>query len=195
MEYRFEYNGLKIADVVYLDAGEILCIFEIYNTHKTNSNNRPEPWFEIDALTLINLVANNANNDLSITCIRCEKCEECIKREKIKKILNDKLKLEQIEKERRENETLKKQIETRQKERNEYLMGKKLEQIERDRLSQLCKCNIQIINLCFCNASNYEINYQIIIFVLIAINGNVDVNLFNLFYSFSIIAQCSIVRN
>lgn len=52
LEYRFEYNGLKIADVAYIENGEIICIFEICNTHKTCSEDRPEPWFEIDARTL-----------------------------------------------------------------------------------------------------------------------------------------------
>ena len=84
MEYRFEYNGPKIADVAYLDDTEILCIFEICNTHKTNCENRPEPWFEIDASTLINLINNNVDLNLSykIPCIRCEKCEDCISNEK-----------------------------------------------------------------------------------------------------------------
>lgn len=83
MEYRFEYNGAKIADVAYIDNNEILYIFEICNTHKTSSENRPEPWFEIDALTLINLI-NVSNLILSykIPCIRSEKCEDCIIKEK-----------------------------------------------------------------------------------------------------------------
>lgn len=77
LEYRFEYNGLKIADVAYIDNEEILCIFEICNTHKTSSENRPEPWFEIDALTLMKLANENSLSSLQIPCIRCEKCEEC----------------------------------------------------------------------------------------------------------------------
>jgi uncharacterized protein YkuJ len=56
LEYRFEDNGLKIADVAYLDNKELQCIFEICHTHATNNENRPEPWFEINALTLINKV-------------------------------------------------------------------------------------------------------------------------------------------
>ena len=77
LEHRFDYNGLKIADVAYLDTGEIVCIFEICNTHKTSSENRPEPWFEIDALTLIGIANDTSINSLKIPCIRCEKCEEC----------------------------------------------------------------------------------------------------------------------
>ena len=76
LEYRFEYNGLKIADVAYIENDEIVCIFEICNTHKTCSEDRPEPWFEIDARTLIDAVSNN-NTALKIPCIRCEKCDKC----------------------------------------------------------------------------------------------------------------------
>ena len=81
VEYRFEYNGPKIADVAYIDNGEHFCIFEICNTHKTRSENRPEPWFEIDAETLIKMVNDNSISQIKIPCIRCEKCEECIKNE------------------------------------------------------------------------------------------------------------------
>ena len=83
LEYRFEYNGTKIADVVYIDNDDILCIFEICNTHKTCSENRPEPWFEIDAETLIKLANDNALHHIKIPCIRCEKCDDCIEKEKI----------------------------------------------------------------------------------------------------------------
>lgn len=82
LEYRFDFNGLKIADVAYVYKNDIVCIFEICNTHKTCSENRPEPWFEIDAKSLIT-IANDANlTSLEIPCIRCEKCEECIENEK-----------------------------------------------------------------------------------------------------------------
>jgi uncharacterized protein YkuJ len=83
LEYRFEHNGVKVADVAYLEDGEILCIFEICNTHKTCSENRPEPWFEIDALTLIKLANDSGFTALQIPCIRREKCEACIERENV----------------------------------------------------------------------------------------------------------------
>jgi hypothetical protein len=81
LEHRFKYNGLKIADVAYLDGGEIVSIFEICNTHKTLSENRPEPWFEIDAETVIKMANNTTLTSLKIPCIRCEKCDDCIERE------------------------------------------------------------------------------------------------------------------
>ncbi len=81
IEYRFEYNGTKIADVAFIENNEIIAIFEICNTHKTDNENRPEPWFEIDAFTLIN-IANMANicqnKELEIPCIRNELCDKCI---------------------------------------------------------------------------------------------------------------------
>jgi hypothetical protein len=89
LEYRFEYNGVKIADVAYIDNNELLCIFEICNTHKTCSENRPEPWFEINAETLIKLANDNSFTLLEIPCKRCEKCESCVENENIT-ILNKK---------------------------------------------------------------------------------------------------------
>lgn len=76
LEYRFEYNGPKIADVAYINDNELLYIFEICNTHKTLSINRPEPWFEIDAKKLI-IISNNGLSKIKIPCIRCEKCDDC----------------------------------------------------------------------------------------------------------------------
>lgn len=83
IEYRFEYNGTKIADVAYTDHNQIVCLFEIYNTHKTEDKNRPEPWYEIDASCLINK-ANSSHIDLlKIDCIRSILCEKCIKRKRL----------------------------------------------------------------------------------------------------------------
>jgi hypothetical protein len=82
LEHRFEYHGPKVADVAYIENGEILCIFEICNTHKTSSENRPEPWFEIDAETLIRIANDNCLSQIQIPCIRCEKCEDCVEKEK-----------------------------------------------------------------------------------------------------------------
>jgi uncharacterized protein YkuJ len=85
IEYSFDFNGQKIADVAYIDNDQILCIFEICNTHKTCSKNRPEPWFEIDAETLVKIANDMHLISLEIPCIRCEKCEDCILKEKIQK--------------------------------------------------------------------------------------------------------------
>ena len=84
LEHRFEYKGPKIADIAYLEGGEIFCIFEICNSHKTKSENRPDPWFEIDAETIIRMANILESNEIKLQCIRCEKCENCIQKEEIK---------------------------------------------------------------------------------------------------------------
>jgi hypothetical protein len=82
LEYRFNYKDeLKIADVIHTINDEIKCIFEICNTHKTCGENRPEPWFEIDANNLIKIANDNTLSQIQIPCIRNEKCSECIEKE------------------------------------------------------------------------------------------------------------------
>jgi hypothetical protein len=89
LEHRFNYNSeLKIADIAHTLNGEIKGIYEICHTHKTCGENRPEPWVEIDANSLLTLV-NTTNEPLIINCTRCEKCENCDKNQKNKYNLND----------------------------------------------------------------------------------------------------------
>ena len=80
LEYRFEFNGPKIADVAWLNDDKLYYIFEICNTHKTRNENRPEPWFEIDAETLITNANDDSLTSLEVPCIRrqiiCGKCRE-----------------------------------------------------------------------------------------------------------------------
>jgi len=96
LEYRFQYNGsLQIADVAYLDNNVIVALFEMCNTHKTSSEKRPEPWFEIDAEKLIRLANDDTLTSLQIPCIRCEKCEECSEKENVI-ILNKKKAAEKL---------------------------------------------------------------------------------------------------
>jgi competence CoiA-like predicted nuclease len=84
MEYGFQHNGsLQVADVAYLDNDQVVGLFEICHTHKTRSEKRPEPWFEIDAKKLIQQANDNSLTTLQIPCIRCEKCDECIEKETI----------------------------------------------------------------------------------------------------------------
>jgi len=82
LEYRFEHNGPKVADVAYLDNGEIITIFEIYHTHKTDRENRPEPWFELDATGLIQQANESSSVEtMYLSCIRKDNCEECLKKD------------------------------------------------------------------------------------------------------------------
>lgn len=79
LEHRFNYEDeLRIADVSHTLNGEIKGIYEICHTHKTCSENRPEPWVEVDANSLLTLVnTNNQPQPLIINCIRYEKCKNC----------------------------------------------------------------------------------------------------------------------
>lgn len=89
LEHRFEYNGLKIADVAYLDDNKISYIFEICHTHKTDDDKRPDPWFEIDAYKLLKEANDNRTVTLKISCIRKNKCKKC-------KFLTRKVELEKL---------------------------------------------------------------------------------------------------
>ena len=89
LEYKLEYNGLKIADAAFIDNNDLICIFEIYNTHKTENLSRPDPWFEIDAQKFIKLVNDNNNDNLIIPCIRSTMCNKCEYKKKGRKSLNN----------------------------------------------------------------------------------------------------------
>ena len=76
LEYRIEHEGeLRIADVAHIHDGNIMSIYEICHTHRTSSDDRPEPWVEIDAFSLLTSV--NKNGPLIIECIRREQCKKC----------------------------------------------------------------------------------------------------------------------
>jgi hypothetical protein len=84
IEYPFDYdNEQKIADVVYIDNDDIVSIFEIYNTHKTENDCRPEPWFEFQANDILNSLNIINENVVILKCIRKEKCDECIEKDTI----------------------------------------------------------------------------------------------------------------
>jgi hypothetical protein len=80
IEHKFNFNNsIKSADVAYIDNNEIVCLFEICHTNKTKENDRPEPWFEINATELITQINDFDNNKIKINCIRkninCKKYE------------------------------------------------------------------------------------------------------------------------
>lgn len=84
IEYRFDFkNALKIADLAVLYKNNIYTIFEIYNSHKTINDTRPEPWFEFDAKDIL----NNINiEEIELKCIRKEKCDDCLQKQYIKEL-------------------------------------------------------------------------------------------------------------
>jgi len=108
LEHHFIFkDSRKKADIAYLDGSSIKYIFEICYKHKTHVDNRPEPWFEIDAEKLLYLINTqiNLNNIIEIDCIRNEKCNECIIKEKEERDEEEKRLLK--EKEEREKQLLK----------------------------------------------------------------------------------------
>lgn len=87
IEYSFEYeNERKIADIAYIDNGDIIGIFEIYNTHKTDDACRPEPWFEFQANDVLNSISIPSDDIVRFNCIRKEKCDECVEKDNMLQI-------------------------------------------------------------------------------------------------------------
>jgi len=83
-EYRFDYNNsLKIADLAVLYKNNIYAIFEIYNSHKTINDARPEPWFEFDAKNVLDCI--NIEK-IELECIRKEECDDCLRKRYIKEL-------------------------------------------------------------------------------------------------------------
>ena len=79
IEYSFKYNNSnKRADVALIvdehaDNDKLeTCYFEICHTHATKECDRPNPWFEFDALTLINDINNQIqfNFPIALHCLR-----------------------------------------------------------------------------------------------------------------------------
>ena len=122
-EYRFDYNNSnKSADIAFLDNNNLKYIFEICYKHKTLNENRPEPWYEINAEDLQkNMDINNNNEIINIVCIRNIKCNDCLFREKYEKEQRE-IK-EKREKEQREikEKYEKEKLECERKEREEKI--------------------------------------------------------------------------
>ena len=76
LEHNTKHNEEKVIyDVATLDKnGNVIHIFEIYYTHKTEEIKRPEPWFEIDAREFQD---SFDSNNITFNCIRDSKCSKC----------------------------------------------------------------------------------------------------------------------
>jgi len=83
IEYGFIYEDRQLrADVALINqTSNQIVIFEVLNTHKTNENDRPEPWFEISAIEINELDINN--NRCVLNCVRKKFCDECKKQKVI----------------------------------------------------------------------------------------------------------------
>jgi len=125
-EFTFPYNSTKKqADLCLLDNQTMKYIIEIYNTHRTEECNRPEPWFELNAKDVIKQVEKL---EYIFDCKRYWRCDGCIekdKQEQIKfqeeqerlikeecerKIKQLKIEKEQLEKQKRYDEYIKQQV-------------------------------------------------------------------------------------
>lgn len=83
-EFTFRYNSTKKqADLCLLDNQIMKYIIEIYNTHRTEECNRPEPWFELNAKDVIKQVEKL---EYIFDCKRYWKCDDCIKKDKQEQI-------------------------------------------------------------------------------------------------------------
>jgi hypothetical protein len=78
LEYRFEYDGLKIADIAFVENDEAQCIIEICHKHPTCEGDRPEPWCEVNAEATIKTIESTGN--IVLPCIRQKRCELCEER-------------------------------------------------------------------------------------------------------------------
>lgn len=82
LEYRFEYNGPKVADVACIRDNKIVYIFEVYHTNKTKENARPEPWFELNSESIYRAAKNNFRfqcdrNVFNNKACKCKICKRC----------------------------------------------------------------------------------------------------------------------
>jgi hypothetical protein len=81
----FQQNQ-KYADVACLNPDKsIYIIIEIFHTHQTQEQDRPEPWFEVKADYLLSLFASKSPGEeipIKIECCRRDICDDC--REKLR---------------------------------------------------------------------------------------------------------------
>lgn len=174
IEYSFFFNDSnKKADVALIDIDDkIVYIFEILNKHQTLEENRPEPWFEINAIDLINYINSKENIDtLNIFCVRKYRCEKCIRYEKeneIRQILEEERRLAEIKIEEEEKERRVKYEEMRVK--YEEMIKKKIEEEIREKIEEKkkikkekmliisCHCGLERSRICKCKDSTYNYN-------------------------------------
>ena len=186
IEHPFKFNlSNKTADVALVENGNIVkYIFEIYYTHKTIEENRPEPWVEINAEYLLKHEYGKDNNIIYIECIRDYKCNKCVKYEDKQKELyllqQAKERLEEEERRnRREEQYEKERLEEEQKRiiREQIVERKMIEELkyqkiiadmmhgtimetreEKQKQNSECNCGIIRYNICSCEIPNYAVH-------------------------------------
>ena len=147
IEYKFNYNNSKrSADVVLLKNNEMKYIFEICYKNKTKEENRPEPWFEIKAETLINETNSGKNinekGEIEIECIRDYKCVSCKHKDEYEEkqhiIILEKLQIRQEEQKQEKCELL-----SMSKEDERTIQKEKMIEIKRQKSEEERKKSIQ----------------------------------------------------
>lgn len=155
LEYSFNFNGKnKRADVALVYESSNVCdthIFEICHTNPTLECDRPEPWFEFNALTLINDINNQIEFRFAIDlfCLRQpnenNKCSMCIEHQQkfereqhIKQLRRiEEEKREQIEREKKLEEARLRQIEIIKQNEEEKRLNKLREEEEQKKELEL----------------------------------------------------------
>jgi hypothetical protein len=173
IEYKFIHNNSKkSADVALVENDIIKYIFEICYKNKTNEENRPEPWVEINAEDLINKINSgeiiDEDGNISIKCIRNYKCRFCVEYDenetKKMNLYYETLRQEKIEKERIYNENIENERKRKQEEyikrkeeiiKNQENERKRMQEEERKKITH--KCGLMIMNVCICENPKYEI--------------------------------------
>ena len=80
-------NNRKQADLAYINnSGEILFILEVLNTHHTAEGNRPEPYYELSAVDIINSQFGQFDCYRNWTVV-CKNCSEIRQKEEERRIL------------------------------------------------------------------------------------------------------------
>lgn len=78
LEYHFIFNQAnRYADLAIIDSSNnIKHIIEIYSSHRTSENNRPEPWYELSSLDVLKHKTLYKNLRVTSNCLDCKAFEE-----------------------------------------------------------------------------------------------------------------------
>lgn len=173
MEHSFHFlDSRRQADVAALQLKDssIKYIFEICNTSKTKEENRPEPWFEFDCRSVIQMC--NQEGEIQLECIRNYKCDKCKQRDIEEKELYIKLmqkeEEERIQRRKMEEEERLKQIfiyNEEMKRRKLYEEQEATLKLEREyaqakyiMMQNTCKCGVMFSNICKCLDPKFEMH-------------------------------------
>jgi hypothetical protein len=152
LEHRFYHeNSERIADVAVLHNNHMEYIFEICYRHKTKEENRPEPWFEIDAEKLIHNInhfpTTLLNKNVAIECIRNYKCDRCEQAELLE-IEHERMKREyqrmKRERERMEHERKLQYLRDKQGREEREELAKRQRYLELQKIQHEMECQKQI---------------------------------------------------